>query len=209
MEVYQAFADSSIDGLALYGAVPPGGTELDLVSWIVGHVRTNIEVKGGPHKYVNGVWRRSQDGIDDPISCPAAQAFDAGMKLHRHLKAHQGEHSPYVVSVLVLPDMPAGHVLEQVNSQTIIICGLEDLVERVKAQAVERHTIHFPPTWVDARRESQLLLAGQPEPEPPASTGGAALNGVGGLLRDGGVYIERVENLHLHLDGKAAADIPA
>ena len=80
-----------------------------------------------------------------------------------------------------------------------MVCGLEDLVQRVKAQAVERHTIHFPPTWVDARRESQLLLAGQPEPERPSATGGGVPGGVAGLLQDRGIYIERVENLHLHL----------
>ena len=211
LQVYQAYADSLADGLALYSAVPPGGSEVDLVAWHVGHVRVAIDIKGGPYEKVNGIWQRVQDDGPEAVACQASKAFDAGMKLHRFLKRHQVEHSPFVVAVLVLPDLPPGHAIEQTGSQTIIVCGMEDLVERVRNKAVARHTIHFPPTWEDARRESRLLTLGQPEPEPecPSEANGAAPGDIAGLLGERGVYIERVENLHLHLDGKAATDIPA
>ena len=209
LQVYQAYADSPEDGIALYSKVPPGGSEIDVIAWYVGHVRMAIAVKGGPCEYVDGMWQHVYDDGMEAVTCQASKAFDAALALHRFLKKNEGEHSPYVVSAMVLPDMPPGHAIERVCVQSIVVCGMEDLVQRVKAQAVERHTIHFPPTWVDARRESQLLLAGQPEPERPSATGGAVPGGVAGLLRDGGVYIKRVENLHLHLGAQAAADIPA
>ena len=209
LQVYQAYADSDEDGIALYSMVPPGGSEIDVIAWYVGHVRMAIEIKGGLYENINGMWQQVHDDGAEAVTCQVSKAFDGALALHRYLKQHEGEHSPYVVSALVLPDMPPGHAIERVCGQAIVVCGLEDLVQRVKTQAVERHTIHFPPTWVDARRESQLLLAGQPEPERPSSTGGAVPGGVAGLLRDGGVYIERVQNLHLHLDARTATDIPA
>lgn len=131
--------------------------------------------------------------------------------MYRYLKKHEGDHSPYVVTALALPDMPPGHVIERVCGQSIVICGLDDLVERIRNEAVARHTIHFPPTWEDTRRESRLLTLGQPEPEPerPSAANGAAPGDIASLLGERGVYIERVEHLHLHLDAKAATDIPA
>lgn len=211
LQVYQAYADSPTDGLALYSTVPPGGSEVDLVAWYVSHVRVAIDIKGGPYEKVNGVWQRVQDDGSEAVACQASKAFDAGMKLHRFLKRHQVEHSPFVVAALALPDMPPGHAIEQTGSQTIIICGMEDLVDRIRNEAVARHTIHFPPTWEDARRESRLLTLGQPEPEPerPSAPGGATPSGVAGLLQAQGIHIERVENLHVHLDAQASADFPA
>ena len=202
LQAYQAYADSPADGLALYSAVPPGGSEIDIIAWHVGHVRIAIDVKGGPYELIGGVWQRVQDDGPEAVTCQASKIFDAGMKLHRFLKRHQVEHSPFVVTALALPDMPPGHAIEQTGSKAIIICGMEDLVERLRNEAVEREVIHFPPTWEDARRESHLLLAGQPEPERPTAS---APDGIADLLRERGVYIERVENLHLHLDGNAAA----
>lgn len=207
LQVCQAYADSPEDGIALYSMVPPGGSEIDVIAWHVGHVRMAIAVKGGICEYINGMWQHVCDNGAEAVTCQVSKAFDGALALHRFLKQHEADHSPYVVSALVLPDMPPGHAIERLCGQAIVVCGLEDLVQRVKAQAVERHTIHFPPTWVDARRESQLLLAGQPEPERPSATGGGVPGGVAGLLQDRGIYIERVENLHL--DVRAATDIPA
>ena len=207
LAVYQAYADSPLEGLALYGAVPPGGSEVDLPVWYVEYVRMALEIKGGEYEEINGIWQRVPDLGAEDITTQAAQAFDAGMGLHRYLKRHEGDHSPFVVAALVLPDMPAGHKLERTNCQTIIVCGLEDLVERVRNEALARNTIHFPPTWDDARRESKLLMArpSESEPEPQAQVP----NGMADLLQDRGIYIERVEHLHLHLGAQAPADIPA
>ena len=207
LRVYQAYADSPADGLALYSTVPPGGSEIDIIAWHVGHVRMAVGIKGGPYEQVNSVWQRVTDQGAEPLSAQASHAFDDGMKLHRYLKQHEAGHSPYVVTALALPDMPPGHAIERVCGQSIVVCGLDDLVDRIRNEAVARHTIHFPPTWEDARRESRLLTLGQPEPEPERPS--AAPGGIADLLRERGVYIERVENLHLHLDGNAAADIPA
>lgn len=161
LAVYQAFSDSLIDGLAAYGAVPPGGFQVDIAAWYPGHVRTAIEVKGGQYVYINGVWQRISDLGGELVSDQLAQAFRAGIRMHRYLKQHQGEHTPFVVSVLVLPDLPAGHEIERLNSQTMVLCGMDGLVERIRNQAVERNEIHFPPTWADARREWHCCWRGR------------------------------------------------
>ena len=213
--VYQTVADSPMEGRAVYGAVPPGGCEVDLAIWLVGHVRIALEVKGGEYVEVDGLWQRTSDLGGETVNDQANQAFRAGIGLRNYLKQHEGDHSPFVVGALVLPNMPVGHVMERTNSQAIVLCGLERLVERLKAEAVTRNIL-FPPTWADARRESGLLLERPPEPEqepapepePPADApNGAEAGGLGELLRDHGVYIGRVETLHLHL-AKRKGQIP-
>ena len=69
--------------------------------------------------------------------------------------------------------------------------------------------VKFPPGALDVQRETALLLPGQPEPEHPSATGGAAPGGVAGLPQERGIHIERVEHLHIHLDARAGTDIPA
>ena len=212
LDVFLAFANSDIDGIAVYGAVPPGGSQVDITAWIVGDVRTAVEVKGG--EYIKGAsgWQRTADLGGESLDTQISQAFEAGMGLHRYLKRYEGEHSPFVVNVLVLPDMPVGHEIERRNGQAIVLCGRDNLVERIRNTTVARNKIHFPPTWAEARREAQLLLERPPEPEqepapepqPSAEPpNGADAVGIASLLGDHGVYIGRVENLHLHLpEGK-------
>ena len=217
LKVFLEFVNSDIDGIAVYGAVPPGGSQVDITAWIVGHVRTSVEIKGG--KYIEGEngWQRTPDLGGESLDTQISQAFEAGMGLHRYLKRHEGDHSPFVVNVLVLPDMPAGHEIERRNGQAIVLCGLDNLVERIRKTAVARNKILFPPTWAEARREAQLLLERPPEPEqepaPEPSTeppNGADAEGIASLLEGHGVYIGRVENLHLHLaEGEGQIPHPA
>ena len=209
--VYQAIANSPLEGLAVYGAVPPGGLEVDFAIWLVGDVRIALEVKGGQYEELNGIWQRIPDLGGETVTDQATQAFNAGIKMCRYLKKHRGEHSPFVVSALALPGMPAGHPMERTNSQAIVMCGLDRLLERLKAAAVTRNIL-FPPTWADARRESALLLERPPEPEQepeqsPEPPNGADAAGIASLLGDHGVYIGRVEHLHLHLP-KRKGQIP-
>ena len=208
LAVFLLFANSAVDGIAVYGAVPPGGSQVDIVAWYVADVRAAVEIKGGEYIEVDGVWQRTADLGGESVDTQISQAFEAGMGLHHYLKRHEGEHSPFVVNVLVLPDMPAGHELERRNGQAIVLCGRDNLVERIRNAAVTRNKILFPPTWADARRESALLLARppepeqEPEPEPKPSAeppNGADAEGIAALLGDHGVYIGRVEHLHLHL----------
>ena len=171
LAVYEALADSDVEGIAVYGAVPSGGCEVDFAVWYVGHVRAAIEVKGGEYENAGGVWQRVPDLGGEPVTGQIAQAFRSGIGMHRYLKQHEGDHSPYVVSVLVLPDIPPGHEIERTNGKAIVLCGLERLVERIRKASVGRHDIHFPPTWDVAGRESELLLTQpsetEPEPQPP------------------------------------------
>ena len=123
LEVFLKFANSDIDGIAVHGAVPPGGSQVDIAAWYVGDVRTAVEVKGGEYIEAENGWQRTADLGGESVDTQISQAFEAGMDLHRYLKRHVGDHSPFVVNVLVLPDMPAGHELERRNGQAIVLCG--------------------------------------------------------------------------------------
>ena len=90
LAVYQAYADSPTDGLALYSTVPPGGSEIDIIAWHVGHVRMAVGIKGGPYEQVNSVWQRITDQGAEPLSAQASHAFDAGMKLYRYPEEARG-----------------------------------------------------------------------------------------------------------------------
>ena len=191
---------------------------MDIAAWYVGDVRTAVEIKGGEYIEAENGWQRTADLGGESLDTQISQAFEAGMGLHRYLKRHEGEHSPFVVNVLVLPDMPVGHEIERRNGQAIVLCGLDNLVERIRNTAVARNKILFPPTWAEARRESALLLERPPEPEqepapepqPSAEPpNGADAKGIASLLEGHGVYIGRVEHLHLHLaEGKGQIPYP-
>ena len=163
LDVFLMFANSDVDGIAVHGAVPPGGSQVDIAAWFVGDVRTAVEIKGGEYIEADGGWQRTADFGGESLDTQISQAFEAGIGLHRYLKRHEGDHSSFVVNVLALPDMPAGHELERRNGQAIVLCGRDNLVERVRNAAVAHKKIHFPPTWVEARRESELLLSRPPE----------------------------------------------
>lgn len=216
LDVFLEFANSDIDGIAVYGAVPPGGSQVDVAAWFVGDVRTAVEIKGGEYIEAEGGWQRTADLGGESVDTQISQAFEAGMSLHWYLKRFEGDHSPFIVNVLVPPDMPAGHELERRNGQAIVLCGRDNLVERIRNAAVAHKKIHFPPTWAEARREARLLLERPPEPEqepapepePPADTpNGPGAEGIAALLGDHGVYIGRVEHLHVHLP-KRKGQIP-
>ena len=203
-DVYRAYAESPAQGIAVYGAVPPGGREVDFAIWYPNHVRVALEVKGGEYAFVNGSWRLLGPGGPEAVGCPITQAFDAGIKLHKYLKSNPGPHSPYVVSVAAFPDMEPGHDLERVNGLAAVVCGLDDIVTRVMEQALEHHDIMYPPTWEDARRESKLLLPdipAQPDDGAPAGSTGMDAESAADLLGAHGITVGHVEHLHVHLPG--------
>ena len=205
LDVYRAYAESPAPGIAVYGAVPPGGREVDFTVWYPGHVRVALEVKGGEYACANGEWRLKGPGGPEAVGCPITQAFDGGIKLHKYLKANQGAHSPYVAAVVAFPDMEPGHGLERVSGLAAVVCGIGDIVARVMEQALNHHDILYPPTWEDARRESKLLLPNIPaQPEDAPGSNDADSEDAGcatGLLGAHGITIGHVEHLHVHLPG--------
>ena len=119
-------------------------------------------------------------------------------------------HKPFVIAAVVFPDMEPAPDIEALTAggQTHVIWGAGDVAGRLVNIAAQVG-VKFPPGALDVQRETALLPMGQPETERPSATGGAAPGGLAGLLPERGIYIERVENLHLHLDARAGADIPA
>ena len=212
LAVYRDLEASVIPGVALYGARPgPNGVEMDFALWLESIARFVLEVKGGQYCVEGGEWFLEGPGGAMPKNSPLMQAWDNAMSLRNFLCERLGRrHKPFIIAVVVFPDMEPDPDIEALTAggQTHVLWGAGDVAGRL-ANIAAQVGVKFPPGLLDVQRETALLPMGQPEPERPSATGGAAPNDLAGLLQERGIYIERVENLHLHLDAKAATDIPA
>ena len=212
LAVYRDLEASMVSGVAVYGARPGAfGVDLDFALWLEGIARFVLEVKGGRYFVDGGEWLLDGPGGATSKSSPLMQAWDNAMALRNFLCERLGRrHKPFVIAAVVFPDMEPDPDIEALTagSQGHVLWGAGNIAERLAAIAAEVG-VKFPPGALDVQRETALLPMGQPEPERPSALSGAAPGGLAGLIQERGIYIERVENLHLHLDARVGADIPA
>lgn len=215
LAVYRDLEASVIPGVALYGARPGAtGVEMDFALWLESIARFVLEVKGGQYCVDGGGWFLESPGGAMPKNSPLMQAWDNAMALRNFLCERLGRrHKPFVIAAVVFLDMEPDPDIEALadGGQTHVLWDAGDAgdVAGRLANIAAQVGVKFPPGLLDVQRETALLPTGQPEPERPSTPGGAAPNGLTGLLQERGIHIERVEHLHIHLDAGVGADIPA
>lgn len=173
--VYDELAASSRPGAVIYEAYPSGGSEIDFAALVEAAGRYGISGKGGIYTQDGGEWFLEEvTGPPSRQRDPLRAAFDAAMAWYRHLDAHTPKGvCPFVVPVVVFPDMEPGHAFEDLPGKTLVFCGLDNLLERVIERARDR--VHHPLTAADVERDVGLTLPGgnrKPEATPPGGRGG-------------------------------------
>ena len=143
--VYEALAVAGRQGFVYYEwRKGYGHIELDYAVWIEGLGRFALQVKGGRYLLIDGEWYlKTRDGVKLIESCPLDETKLAALDLHDDIKeCAQTVYNPYVIPVLMFPDMEPDRAIRQLAKRTgvYVIWGvrslLADLEEIVRSRRV-------------------------------------------------------------------------
>ena len=143
--VYEALAGSDRRGFSYYEwRKGYEHIELDFAVWIEGLGRFALQVKGGRYLLIDGEWYlKTRDGMKLIESCPLDETKLAALDLHDDIKeCAQTVYNPYVIPVLMFPDMEPDRAIRQLAKRTgvYVIWGvrnlLADLTEIVRSRRV-------------------------------------------------------------------------
>ena len=143
--VYEALAGSDRRGFVYYEwRRGYGHIELDFAVWVEGLGRFALQVKGGRYLLIDGEWHlKTREGLQPVKSCPLDETKLAALDLHDDIKELAETHyNPYVIPVLVFPDMEPDEAIEQLAKRTgvYVVWGvrnlLADLEEIVRSRRV-------------------------------------------------------------------------
>ncbi len=131
--VYEALAASDRQGFCYYEwRRGYECIELDFAVWIEELGRFALQVKGGHYRLVDGEWRlKTRDGVKVIESCPLDDTKLAALDLHDDIrKCAQAVYSPFVVPVLMFPDMEPDRAIRQLARRTgvYVIWGVDNLL---------------------------------------------------------------------------------
>ena len=177
---FQAFKDSPIDGLAIYGWQQVlDGPDVDFVVWLKDRFRAAWEIKGGPH-YLNdqGHWFLRTEQRPVSVS-PVKQAKRGAMRAKKAVR-DTIDRAAYFIAVLHLPDMePDERMIQDAAQEGVyVVFGMHDPVEQSITVAAN-HEEFYPPKghFIDneeptfANRNSPVVPnADAPVGEPPTPT---------------------------------------
>ena len=165
LAIYRALEASPMAGVALYEPrFGPYQRGLDFVVWLRDVGRFAIEDKGGLYCVHNGQWYLSTPSGWQEVDCPALQAWDGAMNFRDRIARKQGK-GPFVVSVLVFPDMEPDPALTRAlaDSAVHVVFGVQDFTGQLAGLA----DIKKAPKADDITREVALVECAEPEPEAP------------------------------------------
>ena len=143
--VYAALAGSDRQGFCYYEwRRGYECIELDYAVWIEALGRFALQVKGGRYLLIDGEWYlNTRAGLQRVKSCPLDETKLAALDLHDDIKeCAQTVYNPYVIPVLMFPDMEPDRAIEQLARRTGVyaIWGvgnlLADLEEIVRSRSV-------------------------------------------------------------------------
>ena len=131
--VYEALAGSDRRGFCYYEwRRGYGHIELDFAVWIEGLGRFALQVKGGRYLLIDGEWYlKTRDGVKLIESCPLDETKLAALDLHDDIaECACTSYNPYVIPVLMFPDMEPDRAIEQLAKRTgvYVIWGVRNLL---------------------------------------------------------------------------------
>ena len=144
-QVYAALAGAACRGFCYYEwRKGYGHIELDYAVWIEALGRFALQVKGGRYLLIDGEWYlKTRAGLQPVKSCPLDETKLAALDLHDDVKElAETRYNPYVIPVLVFPDMEPDRAIEQLARRTgvYVIWGvgslLADLEEIVRSRSM-------------------------------------------------------------------------
>ena len=162
MAVYRELEASNMPGVALYE--PRFGRYQRGTSWFLSTLSGQLEV-----------------------DCPALQSWDGSMALRDRIARKQGR-GPFVVAVLVFPDMEPDPTLQRALADSAVhaVFGVDDLT----GQLAGLTKIEQRPTTADIQRKVALIECATPEPETPE------MSEMG--LHSGQVVIQHVDTVNVY-----------
>ena len=143
--VYEALAGAACRGFVYYEwRRGYECIELDFAVWVEGLGRIALQVKGGKYRLMDGDWYLvKRNGLQYIGTCPLDETKLAALDLHDDIKELAETHySPYVIPVLMFPDMEPDRAIEQLARRTgvYVIWGvgnlLSDLEDIVRSRRV-------------------------------------------------------------------------
>ena len=106
--------------------------ELDFAVWVEDLGRFALQVKGGRYLLIDGEWYlKTRHGLQPVRSCPLDETKLAALDLHDDIKeCAQTVYNPYVIPVLMFPDMEPDRAIEQLARRTgvYVIWGVGNLL---------------------------------------------------------------------------------
>ena len=133
-QVYKALASSHRRGFVYYEwRKGYGCPELDFGVWIADLGRFALQVKGGRYRLIDGEWRLlTREGSKEVRSCPLDETWLATLDLHDDIEElAETAYNPYVVPVLVFPDMEPDSAIEQLAKRkgVYVVWGADDILD--------------------------------------------------------------------------------
>ena len=171
LAVYLELQAAEAAGEAIYEARPNRSCkEVDFAIWLQDVARIAMQVKGGQYRIERGSWYLATPSGEEKKPTPAKQTWDAALQLHDFLQERiGGSRNPFMVPVLVFPDMAPVAGIEAWAAQAGIhvLFGAERLVERLVELAATAR-VYFPPTVEEIAEEVELVMPGVAESAPAA-----------------------------------------
>ncbi len=131
--VYEALAGGDCQGFVYYEwRQGYGHIELDFAVWVKNLGRFALQVKGGRYLLIHGDWYlKTRYGVKLIESCPLDEAKLAALDLHDDIEDRAcTPYNPYVIPVLVFPDMEADADIENLAKRkgVYVVWGVENLL---------------------------------------------------------------------------------
>ena len=166
--VYEALAGNDRQGFCYYEwRRGYERIEIDFAVWVEDLGRFALQVKGGRYLLIDGKWRlKTRDGVKLIETCPLDEAKLAALDLHDDIEDRAcTPYNPYVIPVLVFPDMEADADIENLAKRrgVYVVWGVENLLadlERIvrSRRVSERLTMKGIAAEVLAVTDGQIRL---------------------------------------------------
>lgn len=215
LRTYEALAGIDRQGFAYYEwRRKHESIELDFALWLEGLGRFGLQVKGGHYLLIDGDWYlKKREGPVRAKSCPLDETKLAALDLHDDIaELAKTSYNPYVVPVLVLPDMtkPEETIQSLAGRHGVyIVWGVENLLGDLEGIVSGRAVAGTLP-WERIAREVHAVTDGlisirEDEEEACEVTVPSAISPITVKLTVNGVHLVAIRAQRIHCHRQSAA----